>query len=150
MLDGKLLIGGKWETCKSKFESLNPATGEVMGKASLAGKKEIIEAVEAAGLAFPAWKKTDLYERADIFIRIGDEILRRKQELKALMAGNTAVFKPSDLTPFVGIEIGKICQDAGIPDGVINVVTGDSTTGECLVSSDIDMISGARKPANRS
>jgi aldehyde dehydrogenase (NAD+) len=59
----------------------------------------------------------------------------------ALIAGNTVVLKPSDLTPFIGIEIGKICQDAGIPDGVINIVTGDGFTGECLVSSDIDMIS---------
>ena len=59
----------------------------------------------------------------------------------ALLAGNTVVFKPSDLTPFVGIEIGKICQDAGVPDGVINVVTGDGSTGECLVSSDINMVS---------
>ncbi len=219
MSDGKLLIGGKWKTCKSKFESLNPATGEVFGIASLAGKKEVTEAVEAARLAFPNWKSTDINERARIFIHIGDEILRRLQELKTLitiemgrplfesdvevrktsevvkyfanegktylegdaipigldefnfiryepvgvvgiikpwnyalllpfwaiapvlLAGNTAVFKPSDLTPFVGIEIGKICQDAGIPDGVINVVTGDAITGECLVRSDINMIS---------
>jgi acyl-CoA reductase-like NAD-dependent aldehyde dehydrogenase len=59
----------------------------------------------------------------------------------ALLAGNTAVFKPSDFTPFVGIEIGKICQDAGIPDGVINIVTGDGSTGEYLVRSDIDIVS---------
>ncbi|VVB85793.1 Lactaldehyde dehydrogenase [uncultured archaeon] len=219
MLEGKLLIGGKWISCKSKFESLNPATGEVFGRACLAGKKEVKEAVGAARLAFPDWKKTDISERARIFIRIGDELLKRKQELKtlitmemgrplfesdievlltyemvkyfanegkkylegeaiqinpdtfsftrfepvgvvgiikpwnypmllpfwaiapALLAGNTAVLKPSDLTPFVGIEVGKICQDAGIPDGVINIVTGDGSTGESLVSSDIDMVS---------
>ncbi len=219
MLEGKLLIGGKWIPCESKFESLNPATGEVFGRVCLAGKKEVTEAVKAARLAFPDWKKTDLSERARIFTRIGDEILKRKQELRtlitmemgrpmleseievllthemvkyfanegkiylegdaipinqdeisftrfepvgvvgiikawnfplllpfwaiapALIAGNTAVLKPSDLTPFVGIEVGKICQDAGIPDGVINVVTGDGSTGECLVRSDIDMVS---------
>jgi len=32
MLDGKLLIGGKWKTCERRFTSLNPATGEVLGK----------------------------------------------------------------------------------------------------------------------
>lgn len=39
MLEGKLLIGGKWISCESKFESLNPATGEVLGKVCLASWK---------------------------------------------------------------------------------------------------------------
>jgi acyl-CoA reductase-like NAD-dependent aldehyde dehydrogenase len=219
VLDGKLLIGGKWKTCEKMFESFNPATGDVIGRTCLAGIEEVTEAVREAKLAQNIWKRTDITERAKIFTRIGDELLKRSQELKnlitlemgrplfesnievhktsemvkyfanegktylegdaipinpnnfsftryepvgvvgiikpwnyplllpfwaiapALIAGNTVVFKPSDLTPFVGIEIGRICQDAGIPDGVINIVTGDGFTGKSLVSSDIDMIS---------
>jgi len=219
MLDGKLLIGGNWKTCDRTFESLNPATGDVIGRACLAGNEEVTEAVKEAKIAQKGWKKTDISERAKIFTRIGDELLKRSQEISnlitiemgrplfesnievlkasemvnyfanegrtflegetipintsnfsftrfepvgvvgiikpwnyplllpfwaiapAIIAGNTVVFKPSDLTPFVGIEVGKICQGAGIPDGVLNVVTGDGFTGKSLVSSDIDMIS---------
>lgn len=223
MKEGKLLIGGKWIACRNKFESLNPATGEVLGRASLAGEKEVIEAVKSARRASESWKKTGVWERAKILAKIGDEILKNAQELKtlitiemgrplfeseievietsdmikyfanegktylegdaipinpeifpnkisftrfepigvvgiikpwnyplelpfwaiapALLGGNTVVFKPSELTPFVGIEIGRICQNAGVPDGVVNVVTGDKVTGEYLVRSDVDMIS---------
>jgi len=63
VLDGKLLIGGKWKTCDRKFESLNPATGDVIGIACLAGSKEITEAVKEAKLAQKSWKKTDISER---------------------------------------------------------------------------------------
>lgn len=59
----------------------------------------------------------------------------------ALLSGNTVVFKPSELTPQVGMEIGRVCQDAGIPAGVVNVVTGDDSTGRLLVKSDVDAIS---------
>jgi acyl-CoA reductase-like NAD-dependent aldehyde dehydrogenase len=223
MMEGNLLIGGKWITCKNKFESHNPATGEVLGSACLAGENEVTAAVRAARQAFGSWRKTGVWERARILAEIGDQILKRTQELKtlitiemgrplaesdievvetsdmvkyfanegkayldgeaiqinpelfpnkfsftrfepigvvgiikpwnypfelpfwaiapALLAGNTVILKPSELTPFVGIEIGKICEDAGVPDGVINVLTGDNVTGDYLVHSDIDMIS---------
>lgn len=59
----------------------------------------------------------------------------------ALLAGNTVVFKPSELTPFVGLEIGKIAQEAELPPGVLNVINGNGTVGELLVHSDVDMIS---------
>lgn len=60
----------------------------------------------------------------------------------ALMTGNTVVFKPSENSSFVGAELGKIFQEAEIPDGVINVITGDGSTGEALVESDgVDMVS---------
>jgi len=223
MMEGKILVGGKWIDCEKKFESLEPATGNVLGKAGLSGEKEITEAVKAARIAFENWRKTGVWERARILAKVGDEILKRLQELKtlitmemgrplveseievietsdmikyfsnegktylegeaipinpelfpnkfsftrfepigvvgiikpwnyplelpfwaiapAILAGNTVILKPSELTPFVGIEIGKICQDAGIPDGVINIVTGDASTGEYLVRSNVDMIS---------
>jgi acyl-CoA reductase-like NAD-dependent aldehyde dehydrogenase len=85
MLEGKLLIGGKWISCQNKIESVNPATGEVLGRACLAGKKEVTLAVETARLALEDWKKTEISERANIFIRIGDEILKKSQELKTLI-----------------------------------------------------------------
>ncbi len=51
----------------------------------------------------------------------------------ALAAGNTVVIKPSDVTPASMIEAARLAEEAGIPAGVINVVTGDRATGEALV-----------------
>lgn len=51
----------------------------------------------------------------------------------ALAAGNAMIFKPSELTPLTAIELAKTFRDAGVPDGVFNVVLGDHRTGELLV-----------------
>ncbi|KAF1955923.1 aldehyde dehydrogenase-like protein [Byssothecium circinans] len=58
-----------------------------------------------------------------------------KKIAPALAAGNCVVLKPSELTPLTSIELGKLMKEAGVPDGVFNVVTGDGiTTGKALVS----------------
>lgn len=44
----------------------------------------------------------------------------------AMAAGCTVVLKPAELTPFSALALAKLAQDAGIPDGVFNVVTGDA------------------------
>lgn len=52
----------------------------------------------------------------------------------ALAAGNTVVVKPASLTPLSALELGTICLEAGIPEGVVNVVTGSgSAVGDPLV-----------------
>ncbi|XQW84645.1 succinylglutamate-semialdehyde dehydrogenase [Thalassotalea piscium] len=52
----------------------------------------------------------------------------------ALIAGNTIVFKPSELTPMVAELTLKFWQQAGLPDGVINLVQGEVDTGKALAS----------------
>ncbi len=52
----------------------------------------------------------------------------------ALAAGCTLVLKPSPETPCTAFELARICDEAGIPKGVVNVVTGDAEVGEALVS----------------
>ena len=52
----------------------------------------------------------------------------------ALLAGNTVVFKPSELTPGVAELTVRLWHKAGVPDGVINLVQGASDTGKCLAS----------------
>src|SRR5699024_3243260 len=47
----------------------------------------------------------------------------------ALAAGNTAVMKPSEVTPMTATVLAQICKDAGVPDGVVNVVHGFGETG---------------------
>ena len=58
----------------------------------------------------------------------------------ALMAGNAVVLKPSELTPLTGLKIKEILQRAGLADGVLQVVTGDGSTGAALVGAGVDKI----------
>jgi aldehyde dehydrogenase (NAD+) len=59
----------------------------------------------------------------------------------ALAAGNTVVLKPAEFTPLTALAFAEICQEIGLPAGVVNIVTGDSATGEALVKhADVEKI----------
>ncbi|HEY0320910.1 MAG TPA: aldehyde dehydrogenase family protein [Pyrinomonadaceae bacterium] len=58
----------------------------------------------------------------------------------ALMAGNAVVLKPSELTPLIGLKIGEVFKRAGLPEGLLQVVTGDGSTGAALVEAGVDKI----------
>src|SRR6184192_3760064 len=59
----------------------------------------------------------------------------------ALATGNTVVLKPAEFTPLTALAFAEICQEIGLPPGVVNIVTGDSSTGEALVKhADVDKI----------
>ncbi|HEV7698838.1 MAG TPA: aldehyde dehydrogenase family protein [Pyrinomonadaceae bacterium] len=62
------------------------------------------------------------------------------EAVMAVMAGNTVVIKPSELTPFVGIKIGEIFKTADFPANVVQVITGDGSTGAALVDAAPDKI----------
>ncbi|MFO7893071.1 MAG: aldehyde dehydrogenase family protein [Longimicrobiales bacterium] len=51
----------------------------------------------------------------------------------ALAAGNTVVLKPAEYTPLTALRFAGICRDVGLPDGVVNIVTGDGETGALIV-----------------
>jgi acyl-CoA reductase-like NAD-dependent aldehyde dehydrogenase len=53
----------------------------------------------------------------------------------ALAAGCTTVLKPAEQTPLSALRLGELALEAGLPAGVINVLTGDGTTGAALVDS---------------
>lgn len=53
--------------------------------------------------------------------------------IPALLAGNTIVFKPSELTPAVACAMFELWQQAGLPSGVLNLICGDKVTGAALV-----------------
>ena len=52
----------------------------------------------------------------------------------ALAAGNTVVLKPAETTPLTALLFAEVCQQSGLPDGVVNIVTGDGITGAALVN----------------
>jgi len=59
----------------------------------------------------------------------------------ALATGNTVVLKPAEFTPLTALAFAEICREAGLPAGVVNIVTGDGSTGEALVKHpDVDKI----------
>ena len=59
----------------------------------------------------------------------------------ALATGNTVVLKPAEFTPLTALAFTHICQEVGLPAGVVNIVTGDGSTGEALVKHpDVDKI----------
>jgi aldehyde dehydrogenase (NAD+) len=68
--------------------------------------------------------------------------LNLSKVVPALAMGNTVVLKPSPFTPLEAFVLGEIADEAGLPPGVLNVVTGDVAAGEHLTTHDaVDMIS---------
>ncbi len=211
----KNYVGGRWVSARSGkvMESVNPATGEVLGLVPESGPEDVEEAVRAAAGAFPAWRKVPAPRRAEILFRVAELLGQRKEELArlmtqemgkvltetrgdvqeaidmsyfiagegrrlhgytapsempnkaaycvraplgvvgvitpwnfpmaipswkilpALVCGNTVVFKPASYTPLVGLRFVEMFQEAGLPPGVLNIVTGPGTAvGEALVT----------------
>jgi aldehyde dehydrogenase (NAD+) len=59
----------------------------------------------------------------------------------ALAAGNTVVLKPAETTPLTALKLAEIIHDAGLPKGVVNIVTGYGDTGAAIVNhEDVDKI----------
>jgi len=59
----------------------------------------------------------------------------------ALACGNCVVLKPAETTSLTALKLAELIQEAGLPDGVVNIITGAGKTGEALVNhSDIDKI----------
>ena len=71
----------------------------------------------------------------------GPFILSLNPTIQALMAGNAVLLKPSEVTPRSGALVGRLFEAAGLPDGLLTVLTGDGETGAALVEAGVDKIS---------
>lgn len=59
----------------------------------------------------------------------------------ALATGNTVVLKPAETTSLTALKFAELCRDAGLPEGVVNIVTGTGQTGSLIVNhEDVDKI----------
>jgi betaine-aldehyde dehydrogenase len=217
-------IGGKLQDSPAgePTEVLDPSTGQVVARVTLATADDVDRAVRAATAAWPAWSKTTPAERSAILARFArlleeraEEIARlesrqagkpirlarefdvpgtidnvdffsgaaRKLEgkataeysadhtssvrrepvgvvgsiapwnyplqmaawkvLPAVAAGNTIVLKPAEITPLTTLLFAELATQAGLPDGVVNVVTGEGpTAGAALLRHpDVAMLS---------
>ena len=104
-----------------KPEKINIGLYALLGRTS----KIVYQPLGVVGI-IPAWNYP-------FSIPLGEVVM-------ALMAGNTVVLKPSELTPFVGLKIGEIFEKATAPQDIVQVVTGDGTTGAALVEAGVNKI----------
>ncbi len=61
--------------------------------------------------------------------------------IPALIAGNTTVVKPASASPQSGLNLGEAFHEAGLPDGVFQIVVGDRTTATALIRSPVSVVS---------
>ncbi len=212
---GRLLIDGQWIDSSKKFDTINPATGEVLTQIAEASTGDIDRAVEAARRAFEdrtgPWRKMSASERGRLIWRLADLVEKNIDELAeletldngkpifesryvdmpmvidvlryyagwatkihgetvntfetaftytlrepvgvvgmivpwnfplllsswklgpALACGNTIVWKPASLTSLTALRFGELAVEAGVPAGVLNIVTGRSEVGKTMV-----------------
>jgi aldehyde dehydrogenase (NAD+) len=212
---GRLLIDGKWVESAKTFDTVNPATGEVITQIAVASVEDVDRAVQAARRAFEdrggPWRKMSASERGRLIWRLADLLEQNIDEFAeletldngkpifesryvdmpmvvdvlryyagwatkiqgetvntteaaftytlrepvgvvgmivpwnfplllaswkvgpALACGNTIVWKPASLTPLTALRFGELAVEAGLPPGVLNVITGPSAVGKAMV-----------------
>lgn len=200
----KYFVNGEFKESKTDvwYDLHNPSTGEITGQAPCCTNDEVLEAIEAAKAAYPAWRATPARKRAQILYNVRQLLIDHADELTMLVCeengkawgeaqgdvgkaqegtelaiqapslmmgeslmdasagfdtvkyreplgvfagivpvnfpamipfgwmapvcvacGNTMVLKAASLTPRTAMRIGELYKKAGIPDGVINIVT---------------------------
>ncbi|MAI79062.1 MAG: aldehyde dehydrogenase [Deltaproteobacteria bacterium] len=71
----------------------------------------------------------------------GPFVLAMNPSIQALVAGNAVILKPSEVTPFSGLLVADILKEAGLPEGLFQVLTGDGETGAALCRGGVDKVS---------
>ncbi|MFN2442327.1 MAG: aldehyde dehydrogenase family protein [Thermoanaerobaculia bacterium] len=67
-------------------------------------------------------------------------LLAASPMITSLVGGNGVVLKPSEFTPATGLLLGELFEEAGLPPGLLSVVTGDGQTGASLIESGVDQV----------
>ena len=95
-------IAGQWLAAGNAAPNRNPSdTDEIIGHYAQGNARDVDQAVQAAGAAFPAWSTSGIQARSDALERIAAELLARRDELGALLAreeGKTRVEGVGEVT----------------------------------------------------
>src|SRR5260370_1144693 len=130
---GLLLIGGQWSDGAKKFDTVNPATGEVLTQIVEASAEDVDHAVSAARKAFDDTLREPVGV-VGLIVPWNFPLLLASWKLgPALACGNTVVIKPAEQTPLTTLRFGQLAMEAGMPAGVLNVLTGGPETGKAMV-----------------
>ena len=145
---------------KTALEARKEALGETIsretGKPRWEGLAEAGSMIGKVGISITAQAERAGEKRSDM--PFGQAVLRHRPHgvmavlgpfnfpghlpnghiVPALLAGNTVVFKPSEMTPATGAAMAKCWVEAGLPEGVFQILQGGRETGEALLSGDID------------
>lgn len=145
---------------KAALEARKDALGETIsretGKPRWEGLAEAGSMIGKVGISITAQAERAGEKRSDM--PFGQAVLRHRPHgvmavlgpfnfpghlpnghiVPALLAGNTVVFKPSEMTPATGAAMAECWADAGLPEGVFQILQGGRETGEALLSGDID------------
>ncbi|MEH7417503.1 aldehyde dehydrogenase family protein [Neobacillus drentensis] len=115
ILQGDLYINGEWVKSpeQSYFESINPATGELVGLCAAATTEQVDEAVAAADEAYSKWKNTPIPDRASYLNKASQLFEARKEELARVMT----------------MEMGKVVTESLAEVGVV-IATAQYMAGE--------------------
>ena len=129
-------VGGAWRPVDEveTLEDVQPATGEVAALVPLSGAAQVREAVDAARAAQPAWREVPPQRRARAVLALRDELLRRREELTALVTadmGKTLV----DADGEVGRGIESVESAAAIP----HLLKGETLEG-VAAGVDVEMV----------
>ena len=126
------------ETGKPQWESATEV-GAMIGKIAIS-EKAFLERTGTVENPMPAGKAMLRHRPHGVVAVFGPYNfpghLPNGHIVPALLAGNTVVFKPSDFTPLVAEFTVKLWQQAGLPEGVLNLVQGQVDTGKALASSE--------------
>jgi len=83
--------------------------------------------------AFPGRRPTPLGVAAQVIPWNFPLLMAAWKLAPALAAGNTVVLKPAETTPLTALRLGEVIQEAELPDGVVNILTGAGATGAAVV-----------------
>src|SRR5437762_6249786 len=129
----QLFINGKFVDSRSgkRFESISPHDRAVVAVVAEGDKADIDAAVASARAAYEGtWSTTPAGERARVLNKIADLLAAH-----ALACGNAVVLKPAEHTPMTSLELARLTAEAGLPEGVLNVVPGFGPTAGAALAS---------------
>ncbi len=120
----KALIGGEWvdSSTGAQFDVLNPANGQVVGKAPLCGQAEVDKAVEAAMAAAPAWAATPVGQRSKVLLKVAQLVMAHQEELAALETAQQG----SPIRKTMNFDVPLCAEQLEYFAGVARAVTGET------------------------
>jgi aldehyde dehydrogenase (NAD+) len=125
---GKLLIGGEWLATSRSFDSINPATGEVITQVAEAGPAEVDRAVKAARKAFDerggAWQKMSASDRGKLLWRLADLLEKNIEEFAELETLDNG--KPIFESRYV--DMPMVCEVLRYYSGWASKIHGETIT----------------------